>query len=61
MFYLADTTEDVGLGSNLSDSFEGLFSKIRQEPGYIGRFATETRQSEYQNATVKQRKPDISS
>jgi len=43
MFYLADKTEDLSPGHSISDNSERLLQEVREEPGYIAVFATETR------------------
>jgi len=48
MFYLADFLRTSSLGYNILDNSE----KIREEPGYIGVFATKTRYSEHEKITV---------
>ena len=40
---LADKTENLSPGHRLSDRLEKLFKGVREEPGYIGVFATKTR------------------
>ena len=48
MFYLADFLRTSSLGHNILDNSE----EIREEPGYIGVFATKTRYSEHEKITV---------
>ena len=43
MFYLVDKTEDLGLEDSLSGNSEGLLQRGKEEPAYIGVFATKTR------------------
>ena len=39
MFYLADKTKDLSPGNSISDSLR-YCSEVREEPGYVGVFAT---------------------
>ena len=43
MFYLVDQTEDLSQGHSLSDGTEGCAKEGREEPGYMGVFATKPR------------------
>ena len=43
MFYLADKAENMSPEGSLSDALRDCSKETREEPGYIGAFATKTR------------------
>ena len=45
-------SEDLSLGSSFSDHSRNCSEEVREEPGYMGVFATKTKWWEHQTITV---------